>query len=268
MSAEYMGGWHFGTNKTMCAYTPVEEAKLKPGLRIAFTRGVPGPWSQAARALFDVKGIDYLAVAQDLGEPNLALREWTGQDAAPVAMLDNERPRAHWSEIIMLAERLKASPALIPTDANQRLTMFGLCHEICAEDGFGWNTRALLFAALEKDGSPVSSLMRRKYAEEVSLDHARHRMNAVVKMLSKRLEDQRLEGSPYFVGRTLSAADIYWTTFSTLVSAISHPDCPMPDYYRALPIAACAELTEPLPANLIEHREQMLRTHFVLPMRF
>lgn len=252
----------------MSIYTSVEEAMGMSGLRIAFTRGVPGPWSQAARALFDIKAIEYISVPQELGEANVALKNWTGQDAAPVAMFNDERPRAHWSEILMLAERLQSEPALIPTKEEDRLVMFGLCHEICAEDGFGWNTRALLFAALERKGTAVSSLMRRKYAHEVSLEHARARMHAVIRLLEQRLQNQRRNGSSYFVGRSLSAADIYWTAFSNLVRSMSDQVCPMPDYYRALADAACAELENPLPEILIEHRDRILEEYFVLPMKF
>src|SRR3546814_11935419 len=36
--------------------------------------------------------------------------------SAPVAMLDDDRPRAHWSEVLILAEQLAAEPRLIPAD--------------------------------------------------------------------------------------------------------------------------------------------------------
>jgi|TARA_B110000977_G_scaffold169401_1_gene219345 hypothetical protein len=43
-------------------YKTVEEAKNLNGLRLALTAGVPGPWSEAAKALFRIKGIDYIPV--------------------------------------------------------------------------------------------------------------------------------------------------------------------------------------------------------------
>ena len=35
------------------SYVSVEQAIVLPGLRIAFSRGVPGPWGEAVRAIFD-----------------------------------------------------------------------------------------------------------------------------------------------------------------------------------------------------------------------
>ena len=33
-------------------YLSVEEAKNRSGLRLVLTRGVPGPWGEAAKAIF------------------------------------------------------------------------------------------------------------------------------------------------------------------------------------------------------------------------
>jgi hypothetical protein len=74
------------------AYITPEEAITRTGLRLVLTQGVPGPWSVAGRALFDIKRIRYTLVAQLLGTPNEALQQWTGQSSAPVAVLDEERP--------------------------------------------------------------------------------------------------------------------------------------------------------------------------------
>ena len=87
-------------------YVSVEQAIAMPGLRIAFSRGVPGPWGEAVRAIYDIKGIDYVAVEQQPGQPNEALQAWTGQSSAPVAMLDDDRPRVNWHEMLVLAEQL------------------------------------------------------------------------------------------------------------------------------------------------------------------
>src|SRR3546814_6466112 len=135
-------------------YVPVAQARALPGLRIAFTQGVPGPWSVAARAFYDIKKIAYVAVPQEGGTPNEELKAWTGQTSAPVAMLDDDRPRAHWSEVLILAEQLAAEPRLIPADQDERTLMFGLCHEICGDDGL----------RSEEHTSELQSLMRISYA--------------------------------------------------------------------------------------------------------
>jgi len=139
-------------------YLTVAEARTLPGLRVAFTRGVPGPWGVSAMAILDLKQIPYVAVAQEAAGANEELREWTGQNSAPVAMYENERPRSGWAEILMLAERLAPEPRLVPADQELRTAMFGLCHELWAEDGLGWNLRLLIMAARESAGMPFRYL--------------------------------------------------------------------------------------------------------------
>jgi glutathione S-transferase len=251
-------------------YVSVEEAVSLPGLRIAFTRGVPGPWGEAARALFDIKGIDYTPVVQHGGAPNEALRAWTGQNSAPVAVLNDERPRSLWSEILMLAERLGPEPRLIPADEDERAVMFGLAHEMCGEDGFGWSGRLLTFEVIEKMNAeiPIAN-MRRKFASDSSSpQRAAARMISVMAMLARRLMQQVASGSSYLVGNDLSAADIYWTTFSNMLAPIAESACPMPGYYRTW-CERCADMIgSPVPEILIAHRERILRDHFILPMWF
>ena len=54
-----------------------EKAVPAPGLRLVVTDGIPGPWVESARGLLHVKSIDN----------------------APVAVLDDEAPRAGWADI-------------------------------------------------------------------------------------------------------------------------------------------------------------------------
>jgi len=254
-------------------YLSVEDAIPLAGLRIAFTRGVPGPWSEAAKALFQIKRIPFSAVAQDGAQPNEALQSWTGQNSAPVAVFNDERPRCHWSEILMLAERLAPEPSLIPADERARMTMFGLCHEICGEDGFGWSCRLLMLDAMERaaGATPETSPfvgMRRKFTSGASLEHARRRIVAVMGALAACLLDQGTGRGRFFVDGALSAADIYWTTFSNLVAPMAEEDCPMPSYYRLASVGLDPVVGKNVPAVLIEHRERILHDNFVLPMAF
>jgi len=251
------------------SYISVEEAVPLPGLRIAFTQGVPGPWSEAAKAFCEIKGIDYQPVVQVGGDANAALQAWTGQNSAPCAVFDDERPRSHWSEILMLTERLQPEPRLVPLDEDDRALMFGIAHELCGEDGFGWSVRLLMLHVMEQTnaGVPVAH-MRRKFSSGAPLDHAATRAAKIWDMLARRLELQQSLGSDYLVGASLTAADIYWTCFSNLVAAMDARDCPMPQFYRDWG-AACVELIgQPVPAILLAHRERILRRHFTLPMWF
>ena len=108
-------------------YIDVEEAIAKSGLRLVLTEKVPGPWGEASKGILSVRKIPYTPVRQRAGQVDEALRAWTGQISAPVAMYEDERPRSGWAEILLLAERLEPSPRLIPEDPRERAIMLGLC---------------------------------------------------------------------------------------------------------------------------------------------
>src|SRR5690349_14276478 len=110
-------------------YVSVEQAIAASGLRMVVVGGVPSPWGEAAKGILHVKQIDWLAVR--LAYDSEPLRQWAGQRSGPVAVYDNEPPRAGWAEILLLAERLQPTPSLLPADGADRATMFGLAHEIC-----------------------------------------------------------------------------------------------------------------------------------------
>src|ERR1051325_8294529 len=108
-------------------------ARERSGLRVAFVRGVPSPWGQAAKGILEIKGIPFVRAYQEAEDPPTLLRDWTGQESFPVVAYERERPRTGWAEILFLAERLAPTPALIPADPEQRTLLFGLAHEICGE---------------------------------------------------------------------------------------------------------------------------------------
>jgi len=100
----------------MALYISVEEALGMSGLRVVLTPSGPAPWCEALKAILHVKRLSYIGVRQEAPGPNLALREWTAQTSAPVAIWNDERPRSTWIEQLYLAERLAPEPALIPAD--------------------------------------------------------------------------------------------------------------------------------------------------------
>src|SRR3546814_9894975 len=116
----------------------------------------------------------------------MRIRDWSSEVCSSdlVAMLDEDRPRAHWSEVLSLAEQLAAEPRLIPADQDERTLMFGLCHEICGDDGLGWNARLLIFATQQAAGNDRFSLMHAKYSSKSSVEHSRRRLTAIVDMLA------------------------------------------------------------------------------------
>ena len=126
-------------------YLSTEQAIARPGLRMVVVGNVPSPWGEAAKGILHMKGIDWAAVR--LVYDDDAQRQWAGGRSGPIAIYDNEPPRAGWAEILLLAERLKPEPSLVPADAAERAIMFGLAHEICGQEGLGWTRRLQLIEA-------------------------------------------------------------------------------------------------------------------------
>ena len=92
-------------------HIPIREARKMSGLRVvlgAFT--IPGPWHEACKGIYYVKGLSYTPVrssnedASDLllgmDGSQSELIEWTAQSSAPVVIWNNERPRAPWHDQI------------------------------------------------------------------------------------------------------------------------------------------------------------------------
>ncbi len=252
-------------------YVTVEEGRNARGLRLVLSQGVPGPWGEAAKAMFRVKGLDYLAIAQEGGGENAALRDWTGQVSAPVAVWDDEPPRTDSLDILFLAERLAPTPRLIPEDVEQRVRMFGIAREIIGRRGLGWMRRIMIFTPIIRSGKAPEGIRnmatrygyRDELAQSAPSDAAR-----ILAFLSATLERQQARGSRYFVGDTLTAADIYWAAVSNIVSPMPTENCPMPEWLRGSyadvgPVVAAA-----LKPILLEHRDFVFAEHIGLPMDF
>src|SRR5262245_18439047 len=96
-------------------YISTEQAIARPALRMVVVGNVPTPWGEAAKGIFHIKRLDWAAVR--LAHDDDAQLQWAVWRSGPVAIYDNESPRSGWAEILLLAERLKPEPALIPSDA-------------------------------------------------------------------------------------------------------------------------------------------------------
>lgn len=258
-------------------YTALEDARAAPGLRLVLSKGVPGPWGEAAKAIFHVKGIAFTPVAHVPLQDNSAVVAWTGIGNAPVAMLNDERPRAHWSEILMLAERLAPEPRLVPTDMDQRVTMFGLCHMICGEGGFGWNRRIVMFhigdqratrKGRDNRKNPEIVQLKQRYWTDTDIAAATGRLIEIVRHLAMVLHRQRKAGSPWLVGNIMTAVDLYWAAFSNMMVPFDAELCPMPAFYRDINSDLSEEERAAIDPILIEHRDHVVRNFFLLPMRF
>jgi hypothetical protein len=256
----------------MPEYVPIENAKTMKGLRLVLT-AIPGPpWTEAAKAVFHVKKIPYAPVAQQPMVTNAALLEWTGHENAPIAVYDDERPRAGWAEILFLAERLAPDPPLIPVDPQDRVRFFGLAHEICGEDGLGWNRRHLMVSdAFAPAGGAVSReigeyLAVRYGYNEAAAARAPSRVADILRLLTTQLESQRQRGRGYLVGDRLSALDLYWATFAVLFEPLPERDCSLPGWLRKSYTVTEPTIRAALDSKLLEHRDRIYRDHLELPI--
>lgn len=260
----------------MLPFISVAEAIERPGLRLVLSAGrpgvspsVPGPWGQSAKALFDIKGVAYTPVAQIRAIRDDALRQWTGQDSAPVAMFENERPRTRWYEILQLAERLGPEPGLVPADEGERAEMMGLAHSLLGEDGLAWNARLILLKGQEHLTDEASQIWRARYGDaDRSADDAVGRVKDILQLMSVKFRENVARGGDYLVGDRLTALDIFWTCSSTLVAPFPEAYCPMPDFYRKFSERVGRLVGDTLDPALIEHRERIIADHFPLPMQF
>jgi glutathione S-transferase len=252
----------------MAEYVSISQARKLGGLRLVLLRGVPSPWGQAAKGIFELKKISYTPVQRAPDDPPGALMEWTHQDSFPAAMYEDERPRTGWSEILFLAERLGPEPSLIPRDPAERALMFGLSHEICGEMGLGWARRLMQLApGMAKGSDPTMKAFGFKYGSSPGeVKAAGQRVMEVLQLLGRQLRQQQAAGRRFLVGDALSAADIYWATFCNLISPLPPEQLPLPDNLRGLFSAREPEIVAALDPALLEHRDRVYRQYLKLPV--
>ena len=260
-------------------YVDVADARDLPSLRLALTRGLPGPWSQAAKYLFEVKKVPYVPVPQNGGGGNEELHAWTGHRNAPIAVFDDEPPRTGWHEIISLAERLGPAdaPALLPPASADRAAVLGIIAELASEGGLAWQRRLQLIATLYATAKAGGDARTRKAADvlasrygysEQALSGASARVTDILAMLCERLRVQRNAGSDYLVGAGFTAADLYWACFSQLLAPMPEPQNPMPDRRRALYQTTDPDILAALDPDLLAHRDRIYQRHLSLPLDF
>lgn len=252
-------------------YLSVEEGRAMRGLRLVLSAGVPGPWGEAAKAIFRIKRLDYAAIAQDGGGENAALRAWTGAANAPTAVLDDEPAVTDSLDILFLAERLAPLPRLIPEDIAERAAMFGIAREIIGRNGLGWERRHMMLAPMMRAPSPPENILRLGARYGWSEDAARAAPAACARILgflSATLEQQHAAGRRYFVGDALSAADVYWACFSNMLAPLPPESCPTPPWMRQAWANVGQEISDALSPALIAHRDFVFATHIGLPLDF
>ena len=250
-------------------YVSVEEAQQRAGLRMVVVGGIPSPWGEAAKGILHVKGIEWAAVRLDYDSQ--ALKDWAGQRSGPVALYGDERPRAGWAEILLLAERLAPEPPLLPADAAARALAFGLSHEICGEQGLGWMRRLqLVQAGLQGQGGfelRAAKYIGKKYGYSPEAGAASSaRVGQLLGMLATRLKAQQVAGSAFYVGDTLTAVDVYSAAFMAMFKPLPQEACPMDAATRAAFETLDASTAQALDPLLLAHRDMMYQRYLELPL--
>ncbi len=250
-------------------YVEFEEARAAKGLRMAVVTGVPSPWGEAAKGILHVKRIPWKAVRLDQGNDEMAA--WTGERSGPVAMYEDDAPRPGWAQILLLAERLAPTPPLLPADPIERARVMGLSHEICGENGLGW-VRRLQGVHAGLTGEPgfpagVADYLATKYGYRAddSAGYSR-RVSDLLRMLADLLHAQRGEGSPFYVGDTLGAVDLYSATFMALFKLLPPEQCGIAEAMRPGFEQLDEETAKALDPILLEHRDFVYDKFLELPL--
>ncbi len=250
-------------------YAPINEAINADGLRIILVKGFPSPWGQAAKAMIEYKGLDYIAGPHEAGGANPEIVAWAGVNSGPVVAWNREAPLNRWNDILFLLERLAPHKSLLPDEMSARVQVLGLSHEICGQLGLGWNARLWMFQpVLESGAAPAGFVqMGQRYGyNESDVAVAPQRTAAMLEHLAAVLTAQQQRGSEFFVGDSVTAVDFYWAAFSNLVQIQSAEDCPIDDAVRPMFQNVPAAVTAACAPILIQHRDRIMRAHFKLPM--
>jgi glutathione S-transferase len=250
-------------------YVNVHDATERRGLRMVVVGRVPSPWGEAAKGILHLKRIDWVAVRLDYESE--ALKTWAGQLSGPIAVYEDQRPRAGWAEILLLCERLAPEPALLPGDPAERALVFGLSHELCGEAGLAWTRRLqLVHAGLRGTGGfpeRVARYIGKKYGYRAGeAESYGPRVTELLRSFTQRLKAQREAGSCYYVGKTLTAVDFYGAACCALFSPLPAPECEMDASARVAFETLDAETTAALDPILVEHRDMMYARHLELPL--
>jgi glutathione S-transferase len=254
-------------------FVDLEQARSAPGVRLVVVAGIPSPWSEAAKGIFVVKGIDGMLVR--FLPTDEAVKQWTGWHNAPVLFVGSEPPRTHWSEILATAERLGGRTSLVPADHDERVRMFGLAHELLGEGGLVWSARLLVIhRGLVTDGRQGFPLKLARYLAP-KYGHTPERAEAAegvvlsaLRRFGELAETSAARGHEYLLGHEMTALDIYAAT--ALVSFAPMPEAQCPGMHPALRRAfetAAPTVSDAVPAALRAHRDRMYARHLGLPVQ-
>lgn len=259
-------------------YISCDEARTMSGLRLVLSTDGPNVWCEAAKYVFQVRNVPYIAVAKRGmvdSDDNDKLFEWTGHKNSPVAMYDDEKARVSWLDILYLAERLGSGPSLLPKSRALQVESIGLSHQLCGEDGLGWNRRLNIFKMMldgaggdpDKTGLPLRLFKDYTITEETTRNGT-ERLVAILNLFDERLATQKSAGSKYLVGDRLTATDLHFAALFGIVDPLPHAVNPMPEWMRELYASGEPRVRTAVTDTMRLHRDYIYATYLKLPIDF
>ena len=254
-------------------YLDFEQIQQQSGLRMVVVKGLPSPWSEAAKSIFHIKQLKWTACYHD--PSNREMSAWTGSRSAPVAIYNNEAPLESWLDILLLAERLEPDTPLLPKDPIQKDNAIELCRKICDEMGLGWCRRldsvhkGLNGQDIKEGAYPkhIANYLAKKYGyQQAQGPHYGEYTISILKLLSDTLKAQHDKGNTYYLGDTISAVDIYSATFMACFQPLPENQCAMSAPIRAVFEALDEKTKAALDPVLLTHRDFIYAQHLVLPL--
>lgn len=249
-------------------YVSIEAAQAGTALALVVNAGVPGPWSESAKALFRHHQVPFVAVPQIPAAANDALVAWTGHRNAPIAVYPGEAPMTRALELLQLAERLGSGPSLLPEARSARIQVTGWVQEIAGEAGFGWCARHLIFDTWARQMNPETRAANPMFSAYGYDESRQESMLESAQMFLRDLADALTGRSTgYLVGDQLTAADLYWAYFSNLLAPLPNEVNPMQAASRAA-YEIPGQMLAGYDPILLEHRDFIFFTHLQQPLDF
>ena len=267
-------------------YVTFEQAKSLTGIKLQVIKGIPSPWSEAAKAILNLKAIPYIPVAFDAFNPEQ--QTWFEADNAPSLKPENGPALSDWLDILNFSEAYyknssQDESSLLPRDNAEREEHLALCHTLCSKHGLGWQRRlqSVHLGLNEAGGFPIkiAHYLAEKYgyqAEDAALYESE--IIRILGLLTTKLKQNALplQAQKYdvkvsndstnpihYFGESLSALDIYSAMFMVFFKPLSEEVCPMYPSIRAAFETYPEAVAEALDPILFRHRDYVFNAYLL-----
>jgi glutathione S-transferase len=171
----------------------------------------------------------------------------------------------------MLAEHLSPDPVLLPVRSEERARVIGLGDKFCGEKGLAWMRRLqMVHIGMQKgSGFPprVAAYLGKKYGyDPTAAEGYGASVRELLGTIASELRAQRAAGKHYYLGDTLTAADVYSAACVGVFKPLPEEFCRMDSSTRAALEWLDDETRAALDPILLEHRDMMYERHLELPL--